>query len=350
MQHLSQEEKEYYRRQLILSGFGEYAQQKLKSATVLIVGAGGLGCPVVQYLSAAGVGKIVIADGDAVAKHNLHRQVLYSPEDIGKNKALAAVEKLQKQYPHVQLIAFPNMLSNDNINSLINDATAVCDCSDNFSTRYLVNDQCLLSKKPLISAAVAEYSGQLSVFSHKTNINYRDVFAEEDATSQTCANAGIWGALCGIIGSMQANEVIKIITEIGDTLEGKLLTYDALTHKMHIFKISHNTEQKENASIAYSATHIEKNTNTKILNSAAFHQLRQQKQEIHLIDVREAWEYEESNIGGINIPLMDLTSRMHEFDKNDVLVFYCHSGKRSQTAVRLFLSKGYDQLYIFLPD
>jgi len=348
MQHLSQEEKDFYRRQLILPGFGESAQQKLKSATVLIVGAGGLGCPVAQYLSAAGVGKIVIADGDAVAKHNLHRQVLYTIDDIGKNKALAAVEKLQKQYPHVQLIAFPYMLSNDNINSLINDATAVCDCSDNFSTRYLVNDQCLLSKKPLISAAVAEYSGQLSVFSHKTNINYRDVFAEEDATSQTCANAGIWGALCGIIGSMQANEVIKIITEIGDTLEGKLLTYDALTHKMHIFKISHNKEQYIYASITDNATHIEKNT--KILNSATFHQLKQQKQEIYLIDVREAWEYEESNFGGINIPLVELTSHMHEFEKEDVLVFYCHSGKRSQTAVRLFLSKGYDQLYIFLPD
>jgi len=350
MQQLSQEEKDYYRRQLILPGFGELAQQKLKSAIVLIVGAGGLGCPVVQYLSAAGVGKIVIADGDKVAMHNLHRQVLYSPEDIGKNKALAAVEKLQKQYPHVQLIAFPNMLSNDNINSLINDATAVCDCSDNFSTRYLVNDQCVQYKKPLISAAVAEYSGQLSVFSHKTSINYRDIFAEEDSTAQTCANAGIWGALCGIIGSMQANEVIKIITEIGDTLEGKLLTYDALTHKMHIFKISQHTEQKDKVYESDKAAHIEKKEHIVRLNTVAFYQLKQQKQDVHLIDVREAWEYEESNLGGINIPLMDLTSRMHEFEKEDVLVFYCHSGKRSQTAARLFLSKGYNQLYIFLPD
>lgn len=237
---LSQEEIKRYSRQIQLSELKTEGQQKLQDAKVLVVGAGGLGCPVIQYLAAAGVGNLGIVDFDLVEETNLHRQVLYATSDIGKSKAEIAAKRILEQNPFVNVEIFNLKLDNSNALEIISNYQIVADCSDNFETRYAINDACVYLNKPFVYAGIHKFEGQLSVF----NLNeecptYRCVFPEkgEDEIIINCAITGVIGTLPGILGTMQANEVIKIITGIGEVCSGKMLLYNALNNSSSEVKI-----------------------------------------------------------------------------------------------------------------
>lgn len=233
----SDEELERYRRHIILHGFGGPAQQKLKNASVLVIGAGGLGSPLLMYLAAAGLGTLGIIDDDRVSLSNLQRQIVHKTAGVGDLKVKSAASALTALNPNVKIRTYAERLSADNAMKIIGEYDIVADGCDNFATRYLINDACYFSRKPLISAAVAQFEGQISTWrafekdaDGNPNPSYRCLLADapEPGMVPSCEEAGILGALTGIIGSMQAMEVIKEITGIGDTLTGKLLIYDAL--------------------------------------------------------------------------------------------------------------------------
>ena len=216
---------ERYQRQILLKEFGIDAQQKLLQAKVLVIGAGGLGCPALQYLVAAGIGTIGIVDDDIVSLNNLHRQVLYTVNDIGLSKAEVAAEKLKALNDEINIISYNERLTNKNALALLMNMILLVDGTDNFSSRYMINDACVLLNKPLVYGAISKFEGQVAVFNIKDEIqiraiNYRDLFPTppKDDEVLNCAEAGVLGVLPGIIGTMQANETIKLITGIGKPL------------------------------------------------------------------------------------------------------------------------------------
>jgi molybdopterin/thiamine biosynthesis adenylyltransferase/rhodanese-related sulfurtransferase len=342
---LSGQENEYYNRQIILNNFGEVTQLKLKQARVLVIGAGGLGCPVLQYLTAAGIGSIGIADADVVSVSNLHRQVLYGMEDVGKSKAEQARSKLILLNPNIDISVYNENVSVKNAIALIEKYDVVCDCTDNFSARYLINDACVILNKPLVSAAILRFEGQLAVFNHQTKINYRDVFPEPPLNIPSCTEAGVIGVLCGIVGCMQANEVIKIVTEIGETIEGKLVCYDALKNTMQSFKI--NTSGNTITALQENYEYKCENTSfaTKEISVTDLKKMMDENQEFQLIDVREKNEYDFVNIGGELIPLNTVLENIQKIDKHKMIIVYCKSGIRSAKAIELLQQKGFVNLY-----
>ena len=231
---------ERYHRQIILKEFGEAGQRKLLQAKVLVIGAGGLGCPALQYLAAAGVGTIGIVDDDIVSLSNLHRQVLYSSKDVGLPKAEKAAEFLRNLNTEIKIIALPEKLTTQNAISIINDYDIIIDGTDNFSSRYMINDVCVILNKPLVYGAVSQYEGQVTIFNYKKNkteepVNYRDLFPHPPKENEVlnCAQAGVLGVVPGIIGTMQASETIKLIIGIGKPLINRLLTYNALNNQWY---------------------------------------------------------------------------------------------------------------------
>src|SRR6266498_5008512 len=235
---------ERYQRQIILPEFGEEGQQKLLKAKVLVIGAGGLGCPILQYLAAAGIGIIGIMDDDVVALNNLHRQVLYSVNDIGSSKADRAANILSQLNPKIKIIPYNERLTVQNALSLFNEFDIIIDDTDNFSTRYMINDACVLMNKPLVYGAISRFEGQVAVFNCKTDneittVNYRDLFPNPPREDEVlnCAEAGVLGVLAGIIGAMMANETIKLITGIGVSLTNQLLTYNALNNRVYLLTL-----------------------------------------------------------------------------------------------------------------
>jgi len=229
---------ERYHHQMILKDFGEAGQQKLLQAKVLVIGAGGLGCPALQYLTAAGIGTIGIVDDDVVTLSNLHRQILYSTSDIGFLKAEKAAEKLRQLNPEISIIVYSERLTTQNALSIMKAYDVIIDGTDNFSTRYMINDACVLLQKPLVYGAVSQYEGQVAIFNYKKEnlyegVNYRDLFPypPKDTEVLNCAEAGVLGILPGIIGTMQANETIKLITGIGKPLINRMLTFNALNNQ-----------------------------------------------------------------------------------------------------------------------
>jgi adenylyltransferase/sulfurtransferase len=236
---------ERYQRQILLKEFGVAAQEKLLQAKVLVVGAGGLGCPVLQYLAAAGVGTIGIVDDDVVSLNNLHRQVLFSVDDIGLPKAEVAAKKLRALNDEINIHVYNERLDTQNALSIIGEYDIVLDGTDNFSSRYMINDVCVFLNKPLIYGAISKFEGQVAVFNVKNEttaraINYRDLFPSppKDDEVLNCADAGVLGVLPGIIGTMMANETIKLITGIGKPLINKILTYNALDNSSYEFNLS----------------------------------------------------------------------------------------------------------------
>jgi len=325
-----------YSCQIALPGFSESAQLLLQQAKVLIVGAGGLGCPAAQYLSAAGVGIIGIADFDTISISNLHRQVLYAPQDAGLSKALITCERLQRQNPGIKLTPHQVKITSDNVMSLLQQYDLIVDGTDNFETRYLLNDAAVLSGKPLVFGAIYQFEGQVAVWnvmnSDRTfSPNYRDVFPEVDATQvPNCAEGGVIPTLAGIIGCMQANEVIKYITKTGELLAGKILMFDAQTLQSRIIKIGSTSKvsikqlkQTENIPLI-SATELKKGLG---------------ENRFELIDVRTDRERDENDIGGKHIPLIELEDHLDYFAGSGEKVFYCATGKRSADAVKLIKQK-----------
>jgi molybdopterin/thiamine biosynthesis adenylyltransferase/rhodanese-related sulfurtransferase len=325
-----------YSCQIALPGFGESTQQKLQNAKVLIAGAGGLGCPSAQYLTAAGVGTIGIADYDVISTGNLHRQILFTPEEIGQKKVFVACEKLQRQNPGIQLIPLDKNITSENVINIIEQYDIVIDATDNFETKYLLNDACVLKGIPLVYGAIFQYEGQVAVWNilnedGSRSPNYRDLFPNANASQiPNCAEGGVIPTLAGIIGCMQANEVIKYITKTGELLAGRLLMLDVQTMQSHIIKtgLSTNTTITALTKTVFIPT-ISVKDFKKVMNENNY----------ELVDVRTTEERKEFNIGGKHIPLNEIEKEISFFNNEKSLVLYCASGSRSKEAVSLLKNK-----------
>jgi adenylyltransferase/sulfurtransferase len=305
----------YYSRHLSLEMIGEAGQKKLKNARVLCVGAGGLGCPVLLYLAAAGVGTLGIIDHDQVEVSNLHRQVLYTQKDIGALKAEVACQKLTELNPHIKYMAYPVALNAENVFNLLSTYDIIVDCSDNFSTRYLINDACFYLHKPNVQASIAQFKGQCSVFTAENGPCYRCVFDPPPPAEliPNCAQAGVLGVLPGILGSLQAMEVIKLIVGIGTPLIGKMLIVDALSTQFKELTLQKNP----NCRLCHHQASFEKlsknpisctQENIDAISPSAL-KAYQDREEIFILDVRDAYEYAICNLGGYLIPLAELPQR-----------------------------------------
>lgn len=328
-----------YHRQLILSGFGNEAQQKLLGSRVLVIGAGGLGCPVLMNLTGMGVGMIGVVDDGLVELSNLHRQLLYDMDDISELKTNAAKKKLQRMNPDIKISTYPIRLTNGNATEILNNYDLIVDCTDNFPSRYMLTDACWLLKKQLVFGAVSRYEGQVSVFDN--TITYRDLFPEppQEGEIADCNEAGVLGVLPNIIGNFMANECIKIITGIGKTLKGKLLTYSALSNDSFTIEIS---SAERSSSMIPETLEMFREMNYPALCGAdpsatidlsRFEQLLQQNNTL-VIDVREADELPELIIPHKRISLSELKNSIPE--TNQTIVFICQSGKRSLQAVSIY--------------
>ena len=344
---LSKQESAHYQRHLILPGFGIEAQEKLKKATVLVIGAGGLGCPILLYLAAVGIGKIGIIDHDEVSTSNLHRQVLFTAEDIGKSKAQVAATKLKQHNPYIELIAYQEQLTPKNALQILEAYDLVIDGSDNFSTRYLVNDACLMSKKPFVSGAIFTYEGQVSVFNYQNGPTYRCLFPEPPSAEEmpNCSEIGVLGVLPGVIGTIMATEAVKLLAEIGEVLSGKLLVYDALSMNFQTLSFEGKEENKHIAQLQdYNfACEIEPFPPSEI-SAEDLKKWIEKGEDFELIDVREVHEYEFFNIGGTNFPLSTLDKHITGISRTRKTVIHCQAGGRSQKAIEKLKAQGYSNL------
>ncbi|TSD66819.1 thiamine biosynthesis protein [Inquilinus sp. KBS0705] len=325
-----------YSCQIALPGFNEAAQQLLQGAKVLVVGAGGLGCPAAQYLASSGIGTIGIADYDTVSVSNLHRQILYNPTDVGLYKAEVACRRLQQQNPGINIVPFVLKITSGNVMQILADYDIVLDGTDNFETRYLLNDAAVLSGKPVVYGAIYQFEGQVAIWNTLNpdgtrSPNYRDLYPHVDATQiPNCAEGGVIPTLAGIIGCMQANEVIKYITHTGELLAGKVLLFDALSMQSRVIKIG--TTTNTNITGLQTTTSIPTITAVELQKGLADNNLQ-------LIDVRTNEEREAYDIGGLHIPMDELEDSLDKLSADETWVLYCASGKRSGEAVKLILDK-----------
>lgn len=349
----SGEEMIRYARHANLPGFGMEAQMRLKKGSVLVVGAGGLGTPLLQYLTAAGVGKIGIIDPDRVGLSNLQRQVLYQIGDIGKPKVEIAAQRLSALNPNVLFELYPFALTPENALDLVKQYDVVADGSDNFATRYLVNDACVIQEKPLVYGAVFRSEGQLAVFNWlgpegTRGQNYRNLYPTppEEGTVPSCAEGGVLGVLPGIIGGMQANETIKILTGTGKPLSGKLMLFDAHTGNSQIIRMPDAPPYPIHALEDYAATCG--NALHPVTEITPF-ELRQWKAggiPFFLVDVRESWEFAEFNLGGVHLPLGLLPEKGNQLPRDLPVVVICQSGVRSVRATLLLQATfGYKEVF-----
>jgi molybdopterin/thiamine biosynthesis adenylyltransferase/rhodanese-related sulfurtransferase len=324
-----------YTRQTILKGFGIEGQKKLAEAKVLVVGAGGLGVPVLTYLNAMGVGTIGIVDNDIVSLSNLHRQVLYSESDIGKTKVTAALKKLKAQNPNTEIVIFNTFLTTKNALEIIADYDIVVDASDNFPTRYLVNDSCVILKKPFVYGALHGYEGQVSVFNYKDGPTYRCLFPNIPNENEVpnCNEHGVLGIIPGIIGNLQALETIKVLSGIGDVLSGKLLIFDGLQQSYQKIKFK---LQPENIKIEKLQDFYEWNDPCEIvptIEAKEIQKLLVDKPQI--IDVRTIEEFENYHLpDSVHIPLNELKANTGKINFSLPVYLLCQSGKRSETALK----------------
>jgi adenylyltransferase/sulfurtransferase len=347
---------ERYSRQILLKEFGEAGQQRLMTAKVLVAGAGGLGCPALQYLTAAGVGTIGIIDDDIVALHNLHRQVLYSVNDIGQSKAETAAKVLGQLNPEIDFVIYNEKLTTQNALAILGQFDIIIDGTDNFPTRYMINDACVLLRKPLVFGAVSAFEGQVSIFNcfrdGERSANYRDLFPQppKDGEVRSCAEAGVLGVVPGIIGAMQANEAIKLITGIGEPLINRLFTYNALNNQTYELVLS--TRKETNSLIPGDAASFKgteygpecslPSVNLEITTDELDRLIAEE--DITVIDVRE-WG-EEPDLDWIShkrVPMSAFNGSIPAFE-GDVWVFVCQTGKRSlQVAQRMMDQPGIDK-------
>ncbi len=352
----SKEELARYNRHIIIPEFGFEAQQKLKAAKVLVIGSGGLGSPVLLYLAAAGIGTIGIVDFDVVDDSNLQRQVLFGVNEIGVPKVEAAKQRLQALNPHIQINTYNTQLTSKNALDIIKDYDVVADGTDNFPTRYLVNDACVILGKPNIYASIFQFEGQVSVFNYKNaegeaGPNYRDLYPSPPPPGlvPSCAEGGVLGVLPGIIGSLQASEVIKVITGLGETLSGRFFIFDALSFETRTFNIKRNADAPAiTGLIDYEqfcgVKAVERPV--KEITAKELYDLQVTGEPFQLIDVREPHEYDIVNIGAELIPLASVTANADRVAKDKKVVVHCKMGGRSAKAIRDLEDKfGFDNLY-----
>jgi sulfur-carrier protein adenylyltransferase/sulfurtransferase len=366
MAELTKAELERYSRHLIIPEFNIQGQRKLKDAKVLVVGTGGLGAPLLQYLTAAGIGTIGILDYDTVDDSNLQRQVLFTTDDIGRPKVDAAKERLEKLNPYINFEVYNTYLSSENALEIISKYDIVADGTDNFPTRYLVNDACVKLGKVNVYASIFRFEGQLTVFNYKDangeyGPNFRDVFPTPPPPGlvPSCAEGGVIGVLPGILGSMQANEVIKVASGVGEPMSGRLFIFDAASFETRILnlkKSAKNTLRAENADqielIDYQEfcglkNIDEQNAKIKSITVKDLQSRLDKKEDIQVIDVREPYEYEIVNIVGAKlIPKDSVTEHLAEIDASKDVIVHCKSGKRSSDVITMLQDKyGFENLY-----
>jgi molybdopterin/thiamine biosynthesis adenylyltransferase/rhodanese-related sulfurtransferase len=347
---LTATERERYSRHLLLPEIGEAGQQKLKAARVLVVGAGGLGSPASLYLAAAGIGTLGVVDHDRVDLSNLQRQVLFDGASIGAGKALAAQARLRALNGEINVVAHPFELRAENALDLLQQYDCIVDGSDRLSTRYLVNDACVLLRRPLVSAAIHRFEGQAMTYLPEQGPCYRCLFpASSAAEAPSCAEAGVLGVLPGVLGVLQATEAIKVLLGIGAPLVGRLMTFDALAMSWHEFHFQRRADCAVCGPAATIKTLSDSEAACRTQSAGQWprltpHELQQlidQRAHTHatpllLVDVREGHEYAAGHLtGSINIPLSELAHRLAELPAASAVVFMCRSGGRSRAACEL---------------
>jgi adenylyltransferase/sulfurtransferase len=359
---LSNEEIARYSRHLILPEVGMEGQKKLKAAKVLCVGTGGLGSPLALYLAAAGIGTLGLVDFDVVDSSNLQRQIIHSTNDVGRPKIDSAEEKLKGLNPFIEVVKFDTMLSSANALEIISQFDVIADGTDNFPTRYLVNDACVLSGKPNAYGSIFRFEGQASVFATKDGPCYRCLYPEPPPPGlvPSCAEGGVLGILPGLVGVIQATEAIKLILGIGEPLIGRLLLVDALNMNFRQLKLRKNpdcpvcgTHPTVTGLIDYDQfcgiappppAGETMNNGIPQISVTDFKRLQDAGQDFYLLDVREPHEYQIANLGGHLIPLGDLPNRVGELDSNREIVVHCKMGGRSQKAAELLQSAGFRKI------
>lgn len=357
MMTLSSAERARYQRQLSLGEIGLAGQERLKSARVLLIGAGGLGSPAALYLAAAGVGTLGIVDCDRVALSNLHRQVLFESAGIGRLKAEAARERLVSLNPEIEVIAHALELRSTNVRAVLEPYEVIVDGTDRLSTRYLVNDACVILGKPLVSAAIHRFEGQALTYVPGRGPCYRCLFPEaRDGVVASCAEAGVLGVLPGVLGAIQATEAIKLVTGVGEPLSGRLLTYDALEMRFREFSLSRRPdcavcgehpsiteprEAGEPGELCASEAHDALERVQRLSPAQLQGLIDRTRAQLLLIDVREPHEFGVGRlVGAINIPVAELAGRLAEIPRTLTPVFICRSGRRSLAACAAALAAG----------
>lgn len=353
------EEISRYSRHLIMPEVGMEGQRKLKNASVLAVGAGGLGAPLTMYLAAAGIGRLGLVDFDTVDASNLQRQVLYSTADIGTPKLEAAKARLRGINPHVNIELHRTHLTSANALEILKDYDIVIDGTDNFPTRYLLNDACALLNKPNVYGSIFRFDGQVSVFDAQRGPCYRCLYPQPPPPEvvPSCAEGGVLGVLPGIIGSLQALEAIKLIIGKGEPLIGRLVIFDALSFRFDEFKLAKNPHcplcgehPTIHELIDYEAfcgiilPAEERLEDQHQITPTELKERLDRGEDVFILDVREPQEVEICNLGGYVIPINDLPSRAHELDSSREMVVYCHVGARSARAVEFLKQAGFRKI------
>ena len=349
---LSLDEKERYKKHLTLKEIGFKGQLKLKNSSVICIGAGGLGSSVLLYLAASGIGRIGIVDNDQVEKSNLQRQIIHETNTIGNLKINSAQERIKRFNPNIEVTTFNKRINSENVIEIIKDFDIICDCSDNFGTRYLINDACLILNKALVFGSVQGFEGQISVFNlNKKSPNLRDLLPESPVKNNipSCEEFGVVGVSTGLIGILQVNEIIKIILKKGEILDGKIMIFDLLnmnikTLNLKSDKLNRNIKNLSQFEDFYKDNECQDNIKIKKINAKEFSTLYRAKlNKILLIDVREKEEFNKCSIkGSISIPINNLEQKSHlEFIKQESLVkeifTLCQLGKRSEKASKILM-------------
>ncbi|CAL65434.1 HesA/MoeB/ThiF family protein [Christiangramia forsetii] len=321
-----------YDRQITLDEVGDSGQEKLSNSSVLIIGVGGLGCPAAQYLVGAGIGKIALMDHDKVSISNLHRQVLYNENDIGRSKAMVSQEKLQQLNSEIEIVAIDEALSIENAEKLFSQYDLILDGTDNFETKYLINDACILANKPWVYASIYKNEGQLSVFNYQNGPSYRCLFPKTTRNNVSCEATGVLGVVPGIFGMLQAMEVLKILLGVGNLLSGKLKISNLLIGSeqiMNIQKREKEIEKIRESGIIPVIIECKINDNTRLY-----------------LDIREIFEQPKiTSEKVIQIPMSDLDERLWEIPKEEEIFVFCQSGKRSKKIVDLLKAEyGFENL------
>ena len=349
---LSLDEKERYKKHLTLKEIGFKGQLKLKNSSVICIGAGGLGSSVLLYLAASGIGRIGIVDNDQVEKSNLQRQIIHETNTVGNLKINSAQERIKRFNPNIEVTTFNKRINSENVIEIIKDFDIICDCSDNFGTRYLINDACLILNKALVFGSVQGFEGQISVFNlNKKSPNLRDLLPESPVKNNipSCEEFGVVGVSTGLIGILQVNEIIKIILKKGEILDGKIMVFDLLnmnikTLNLKSDKLNKNIKNLSQFEDFYKDNECQDNIKIKKINAQEFNTLYKAKfNKILLIDVREKEEFNKGSIkGSISIPINNLKQKSHlEFIKQESLfkeIFtLCQLVKRSETASKILM-------------
>lgn len=343
-----------YARHYALPNFGPEGQQRLSRGRVLVIGVGGLGSPAALYLAAAGVGTIGLVEFDRVELSNLQRQILFATSEVGEPKIDIAARRLKALNPEINIVTHPERLDAKNATPLLAQYDVVVDGSDNFATRYLVNDACVLGKQPLVFGSVLRFEGQVTVFAAPGGPCYRCVFPTppDPDSVPDCATGGVLGALPGIVGSLQAMETIKLLAGSGEPLAGRLVRFDALGARFSTLQLHQDRACPvcgDNPTITSAHDPIDRPKETLMsvpeMDVTTLKAKLDAKEDVFVLDVREPHEFEFCNISGVLIPMGEVTYRLDEIPRDKEIVVHCRSGKRSAKIVRILQDDGFENVW-----